>query len=199
MTIAILQYNAGNVQSVLFALRRLGIEGILTDDAEILQKADRVIFPGVGEASSAMNYLKNKGLDKVICSLTQPVLGICLGLQLLCKYSEEGNTNCLGIFDLQVKKFPTDKGFKVPHVGWNSIEKLQSKLFAGIHAGAYMYYVHSYYAELGSATIAQTEYILPFSAALQHKNFYAVQFHPEKSSDSGEQLLKNFLQISSYM
>ncbi len=194
MTIAIVQYNAGNVQSVLFALKRIGAEGILTDDAEILQKADRVIFPGVGEASSAMNYLKSKGLDKVISSLTQPVLGICLGLQLLCKHSEEGNTECLGIFDLSVKKFPTDKGNKVPHVGWNSIENLQTELFRNVANGSYVYYVHSYYAELGSATTAQTTYILPFSAALQYKNFYAVQFHPEKSSNVGEEVLKNFLQ-----
>lgn len=194
MTIAIVQYNAGNVQSVLFALKRLGVEGILTDKPEILQTADRVIFPGVGEASSAMNYLKSKGLDKVIQNLTQPVLGICLGLQLLCKHSEEGNTECLGIFDLNVKKFPTDRGSKVPHVGWNSIENLQSELFSGIASGSYVYYVHSYYAEIGTATIAQTEYILPFSAALQYKNFYAVQFHPEKSSNVGEQILKNFLQ-----
>ncbi|WP_448530240.1 imidazole glycerol phosphate synthase subunit HisH [Raineya sp.] len=194
MTIAIVQYNAGNVQSVLFALKRLGVEGILTDKPEILQTADRVIFPGVGEASSAMKYLKNKGLDRVIQNLTQPVLGICLGLQLLCKHSEEGNTECLGIFDLNVKKFPTDKGSKVPHVGWNSIENLQSELFSGIASGSYVYYVHSYYAEIGTATIAQTEYILPFSAALQYKNFYAVQFHPEKSSNVGEQILKNFLQ-----
>jgi glutamine amidotransferase len=196
MNVAIVQYNAGNVQSVLFALKRLGVEGILTDKPEILQTADRVIFPGVGEASSAMKYLKNKGLDRVIQNLTQPVLGICLGLQLLCKHSEEGNTECLGIFDLNVKKFPTDKGSKVPHVGWNSIENLQSELFSGIASGSYVYYVHSYYAEIGTATIAQTEYILPFSAALQHKNFYAVQFHPEKSSNIGEQILKNFLQKS---
>jgi glutamine amidotransferase len=194
MNVAIVQYNAGNVQSVLFALKRLGVEGILTDKPEILQTADRVIFPGVGEASSAMKYLKNKGLDRVIQNLTQPVLGICLGLQLLCKHSEEGNTECLGIFDLNVKKFPTDKGSKVPHVGWNSIENLQSELFSGIASGSYVYYVHSYYAEIGTATIAQTEYILPFSAALQYKNFYAVQFHPEKSSNVGEQILKNFLQ-----
>lgn len=194
MTIAIVQYNAGNVQSVLFALKRLGFEGTLTDKPEILQTADRVIFPGVGEASSAMNYLKNKGLDKVIKNLTQPVLGICLGLQLLCKHSEEGNTEGLGIFDLNVKKFPTDKGSKVPHVGWNSIENLQSELFSGITIGSYVYYVHSYYAEIGTSTIAQTEYILPFSAALQYKNFYAVQFHPEKSSNVGDQILKNFLQ-----
>ncbi|PKQ69634.1 imidazole glycerol phosphate synthase subunit HisH [Raineya orbicola] len=196
MNVAIVQYNAGNVQSVLFALKRLGVEGILTDKPEILQTADRVIFPGVGEASSAMNYLQNRGLDKVIRSLTQPVLGICLGLQLLCKHSEEGNTECLGIFDLKVKKFPTDRGSKVPHVGWNSIENLRSELFSNVVSGSYVYYVHSYYAEIGSATIAQTEYILPFSAALQHKNFYAVQFHPEKSSNIGEQILKNFLQKS---
>lgn len=195
MKVAIIQYNAGNVQSILFALRRLGVEAIYTNNPEIIQKADKVIFPGVGEASSAMKYLKEHQLDSLICNLTQPVLGICLGLQLLCKHSQEGNTQGLGIFDLQVRKFPVQKGYKVPHVGWNSLKYTKSRLLEGVEQDSYVYYVHSYYAEIGPTTIAQTEYIVPFSAALQYKNFYAVQFHPEKSSTVGEQILKNFLAL----
>ena len=195
MQVAVLQYNAGNVQSVLYALSRLGIEGVLTDSPEILQSADKVIFPGVGEAGSAMKYLQEKGLDQVIKNLKKPVLGICLGLQLLCKHSQESNTNCLGIFDLNVKLFPKKSDYKVPHVGWNTIYNFQDKVFGEVAEKDYVYYVHSYYAELGKETIAQTDYILPFSAALQKDNFWAMQFHPEKSGKVGEKLLKAFLDI----
>jgi glutamine amidotransferase len=195
MQVAVLQYNAGNVQSVLYALNRLGIEGMLTDSSEILQNADKVIFPGVGEAGSAMKYLRAKGLDKVIRNLKKPVLGICLGLQLLCKHSEESNTNCLGIFDLNVRLFPKNTNFKVPHVGWNTIYNLKDKILAEISENAYVYYVHSYFAELGKETIAQTDYIVPFSAALQKDNFWATQFHPEKSGGIGEKILHNFLNV----
>lgn len=196
MQVAVLQYNAGNVQSVLHALARLGIEGILTDSPETLHNADKVIFPGVGEAGSAMKYLKQKGLDEVIRNLKQPVLGICLGLQLLCKHSQESNTECLGIFDLNVKLFPQKPNYKVPHIGWNTIVGFRDKIFEGISENDYVYYVHSYYAELGKETIAQTDYILPFSAALQKDNFWAMQFHPEKSGKVGELLLKAFLNFS---
>lgn len=195
MQVAILQYNAGNVQSVLYALSRLGVEGKLTDSPELLQSADKVIFPGVGEAGSAMKYLQEKNLDQVIKSLTKPVLGICLGLQLLCKHSEESDTDCLGIFDLNVRLFPKNTSQKVPHVGWNTISEFKDKVFEGISENEYVYYVHSYYAELGKETIAQTKYILPFSAALHKGNFWAMQFHPEKSGDIGEKLLKNFLEL----
>ncbi|GAB4126151.1 MAG: imidazole glycerol phosphate synthase subunit HisH [Raineya sp.] len=195
MQVAVLQYNAGNVQSVLYALARLGVEGVLTDSPEVLQSADKVIFPGVGEAGSAMKYLQEKGLDKVIRNLQNPVLGICLGLQLLCKHSEESNTPCLGIFDLNVKLFPKNSMHKVPHVGWNTISKFRDKVFTGISENEYVYYVHSYYAELGKETIAQTEYIVPFSAALHKDNFWAMQFHPEKSGKAGERLLKEFLSL----
>ena len=195
MQVAVLQYNAGNVQSVLHALARLGVEGILTDSPEVLYNADKVIFPGVGEAGSAMNYLQQKGLDEVIKNLKKPVLGICLGLQLLCKHSEESNTKCLGIFDLNVKLFSKNTEYKVPHVGWNTICKFADPVFAGVSENDYVYYVHSYYAELGKETIAQTDYILPFSAALQKDNFWAMQFHPEKSGKIGELLLKEFLSL----
>ncbi|MFN3316422.1 MAG: imidazole glycerol phosphate synthase subunit HisH, partial [Raineya sp.] len=182
-------------RSVLHALARLGVEGILTDSPEILQNADKVIFPGVGEAGSAMKYLQEKGLDEVIKNLRQPVLGICLGLQLLCKHSQESNTKCLGIFDLNVKLFPKNTEHKVPHIGWNTISGFKDKVFEGILENDYVYYVHSYYAELGKETIAQTDYILPFSAALQKDNFWAMQFHPEKSGKIGEILLKKFLNL----
>lgn len=195
MQVAVLQYNAGNVQSVLYALNRLGIEGILTDSAEILESADKVIFPGVGEAGSAMKYLRQKGLDQVIKKLKNPVLGICLGLQLLCKHSQESNTDCLGIFDLNVKLFPQTPDHKVPHVGWNTIYGFKDKIFEEISEKDYVYYVHSYYAELGKETIAKTDYTLPFSAALQKDNFWAMQFHPEKSGKVGEKLLRAFLDI----
>jgi len=191
--IAILKYNAGNTKSVQNAIQRLGYECIVTDDTEQLQAADKVIFPGVGEAGSAMEYLKNKGLDVVIKNLNQPVLGICLGLQLMCTASEEGATEGLGIFDVLVKKFPP-MGI-VPHMGWNNFSTINSPLFKGISIEDNIYFVHSYYAELSENTIAQCDYLLPFSAALQKDNFYAVQFHTEKSGTVGEQILKNFLTL----
>jgi len=188
--IAIIKYNAGNICSVQNALKRLGYESIITDNPEEILKADKVIFPGVGEASSAMKYLKERNLDQVIYSLKQPTLGICLGLQLMCTYSEEGDTECLGIFDTQVKKF-TDEDI-VPHMGWNNFIQLSGDLFKGVVINSDVYYVHSYYAELSEATVAICDYIVPFSTALQKNNFYATQFHPEKSADIGEQILKNF-------
>lgn len=192
--IAILKYNAGNVQSVQNAIERLGYQTIVTDDVAILTSADKVIFPGVGEASSAMRYLVDKGLDKVIMGLKQPVLGICLGMQLLCNSSEEGNVLGLGVFDNEVKLFPaTDI---VPHMGWNNCDMIEEKtLFKGIEELDDFYFVHSYYATLSKDTIAVNNYIVPFSAALAKGNFYAVQFHPEKSGKVGELLLKNFLEL----
>jgi glutamine amidotransferase len=191
--IAIVKYNAGNIRSVKNALTRLGYESIITDDPEELMSAAKVIFPGVGEASSAMNYLRSRKLDKVITSLQQPVLGICLGLQLMCRYSEENNTECLGIFDSDVKLFPPVD--KIPHMGWNNFLTKKGDLFNGIFPEDDVYYVHSYYAEISSCTIATCDYILPFSAAMQKNNFYATQFHPEKSADVGEKILKNFLEL----
>ena len=191
--IAILKYNAGNVQSVQNAIQRLGYDTVVTDDVTVLEAADKVIFPGVGEASSAMAYLKDKGLDKVIIGLKQPVLGICLGMQLLCKSSEEGNVAGLGIFDNEVKLFPAED--IVPQMGWNNFSQLEVPLFKGIKESDDFYYVHSYYATLGGSTIAVNDYILSFSAALNKDNFYAVQFHPEKSGIVGELLLKNFLEL----
>ena len=191
--IAILKYNAGNIRSVENAVKRLGYECVITDDKAALQSADKVIFPGVGEASAAMKCLKERGLDQLIVSLNQPVLGICLGLQLLCKHTEEGDTDCLGIFDTPVKMFPADK--KVPHMGWNNFKSIDGELFQKIDPKDDVFYVHSYYAELCSDTKASCDYILPFSAVLQKDNFYATQFHPEKSADIGEQILLNFLQL----
>lgn len=191
--IAIVKYNAGNVKSVYNAVTRLGYEAVITDDFETLQKADKVIFPGVGEASSAMTYLKEKGLDKVIKNLKQPTLGICLGQQLMCAFSEEGNTECLGIFSIQVKLFPSTE--IVPHMGWNTIYDLKTSLFNGIEENSDIYYVHSFYCENSEYTIAKTNYILEYSAALNKDNFYATQFHPEKSAGIGEQILKNFLSL----
>lgn len=191
--IAILKYNAGNIKSVQNALTRLGYKSIITDNAYELLKADKVIFPGVGEARSAINYLKERGLDKTIISLKQPVLGICLGLQLMCRYSDEGRTTCLGIFESDVKFFPP--GDKVPHMGWNNCLTMKGDLFKGIKVDEDLYYVHSYYAEISSCTIASCDYILPFSAAMQKNNFYATQFHPEKSAGTGEKILKNFLEL----
>lgn len=191
--IAIIKYNAGNISSVQNALRRLGYESVLTDDPEKILAADKVIFPGVGEAGSTMKYLRETGLDDVIRSIKQPMLGICLGLQLMCKHSEEGNTQCLGIFDAEVRKFTATK--KVPHMGWNSFIELNGLLFKDIEADQDMYYVHSYYAETCRDTVATCEYIHPFSAAMHKDNFYATQFHPEKSADVGEQLLRNFLEL----
>jgi glutamine amidotransferase len=189
--IAIIKYNAGNIRSVQNALDRLGFESVITDDNEIVRKADKVIFPGVGEAGSAMRYLSEKGLDRLIKSLEQPVLGICLGLQLMCSHSEESDTKCLGIFDSQVRMFPlTDK---VPHMGWNNLFSVKGKLFKGFPVTGDVYFVHSYYAEVSTDTSAVCEYILPFCAAMQKGNFYATQFHPEKSATEGEIILRNFL------
>ncbi|UAY51151.1 imidazole glycerol phosphate synthase subunit HisH [Ferruginibacter albus] len=194
MSIAIIKYNAGNVQSVLYALQRLGVNAIVTDNADEIIKADKVIFPGVGHANAAMQYLKERELDRLIVSLKQPVLGICLGLQLLCNHSEEGDTRCLGIFDTVVKLFPS-KDVKVPQIGWNNIYDYKSPLFANLPNDAYVYFVHSYYAALCKETVATTNYVLPYSSALQKDNFYAVQFHPEKSGTIGETILKNFINI----
>ena len=193
MKIAIIDYGAGNVQSVLFALERLGFEGIVTNDWITIKSADKVIFPGVGEASSAMKMLQESGLDVLIPTLKQPVLGICLGMQLMCKYSEEGNTNGLGIFDVNVVKFSQE--VKVPQMGWNTIYNLKTILFEGIKENEFMYLVHSFYAPLSENTIATTNYELEYSTALQRDNFYGVQFHPEKSGIFGEQILKNFLNL----
>ena len=191
--IAIIKYNAGNISSVQNALTRLGYKSIITDNENEILDADKVIFPGVGEASSAMKYLIEKGLDKVILSVKNAMLGICLGLQLMCEFSEEGNTKCLGVFNASVKKFPATG--KVPHMGWNNFSTLKGCLFEGINLNNDMYYVHSYYAEINEHTIASCNYILPFSAAIQKDNYYATQFHPEKSADVGIQLLKNFLSL----
>lgn len=193
MKIVIINYGAGNIQSIKFAIQRLGYEAILSDNVAEIQNADKVIFPGVGEASSAMTKLRTSGLDKIIPNLKQPVLGICLGMQLMCNFSEEGNTDGLGIFDLDVVKFP--KSVKVPQIGWNEISELKSDLFKTIPEKSHIYLVHSYYAPLGDETIAESEYALGYSAALQKDNFYGTQFHPEKSSDVGAQILKNFLEL----
>ena len=192
MKVVIIKYNAGNIRSVLFALERLGVNALVTDDPDEIRSADRVIFPGVGEASSAMKYLKEKGLDTLIRSLTQPVLGICLGMQLMCSHSEENDTTCLGIFDEKVKLFPLD-GFKIPQIGWNNIIHLKSDIFRGIDEKAYMYFVHSYYVEKCDNAISLTNYIAEYSSAVHKNNFYAVQFHPEKSGDIGQQILENFI------
>lgn len=191
--IAIVKYNAGNISSVKNALDRLSVESTLTDDPALLHGADKVIFPGVGEASTAMEYLRERGLDKVLVELKQPVLGICLGLQLMCRWSEEGDTTALGIFDTQVKKFPPED--KVPHIGWNSFNRLDGPLFKNIAQTDDVYYVHSYYAEVNNETVATSDYITEFTCALQKDNFYATQFHPEKSAAVGEQILKNFLAL----
>jgi imidazole glycerol-phosphate synthase subunit HisH len=191
--IAIIKYNAGNIKSVQNALNRLGYESIITDIPSELQKADKVIFPGVGEASSAMQYLKEKGLDKTIVSLKQPVLGICLGLQLMCRFSEEADTECLGIFDADVKLFPPVD--KIPHMGWNNCMTLKGELFNGLTIYDDLYFVHSYYADISSETMATCDYIVPFSAAMRKDNFFATQFHPEKSAEKGEIILKNFLEL----
>ena len=193
MKIAIIDYGAGNVQSVLFALERLGFVGIVTNDWITIKSADKVIFPGVGEASSAMKMLQESGLDVLIPTLKQPVLGICLGMQLMCKHSEEGNTNGLGIFDVNVVKFSQE--VKVPQMGWNTIFNLKTPLFEGIKENEFMYLVHSYYATLSENTIATTNYELEYSTALQRDNFFGVQFHPEKSGTFGEQILNNFLNL----
>jgi glutamine amidotransferase len=227
MNLAIIKYNAGNIQSVLYALERIGVEATVTDNHEEIKSSDKVIFPGVGEASSAMRYLKERGLDILIKHLKQPVLGICLGMQLMCKYSEENNTDCLGIFDEEVKLFRPEEiapkktkeeqliqqlneilvieethekdevsfKLKVPQIGWNNIYNLKTNLFGDVPENSYCYFVHSYYASLGEHTIATTDYVQPYSSALSKNNFYGVQFHPEKSANVGEQILKNFLEL----
>jgi glutamine amidotransferase len=197
MKTAIIQYNAGNIQSVLYALERLGTSAIVTDNIEAIQAADKVIFPGVGEASTAMEYLKQRNLDVVIKNLQQPVLGICLGMQLMCTSSEENNTTCLGIFEENVRQFKTaDPIIKVPQIGWNTITNLKTNLFNQVPENSYAYFVHGYYAAIGAHTIATTNYIQPYSSALNKRNFYGVQFHPEKSAKVGEQIIKNFLELT---
>jgi glutamine amidotransferase len=190
--LAIIKYNAGNVQSVQFALQRLGIEAVITDQVEQIQQADHVIFPGVGEASSTMEYLKSKKLDKVIINLKQPVLGICLGMQLMCRHSEENDTMCLGIFDEAVKRFTSSDNIKVPHMGWNQLQQTEDWLPNTLN-NEHVYFVHSYYIPVNPNTSAVTEYSIPFSAAMRKDNFYAVQFHPEKSAKAGEIILNKFL------
>lgn len=204
MNVAVVKYNAGNIFSVLGALKRLGVNPVLTDDAETLLGADRVLFPGQGEASNAMRYLKARGLDRVICDLKAPMLGICIGQQLMCRHSEEGDVDCLGLFDAEVKHFhPRRHEDKVPHMGWNSLRFNSSNesqrgdggLFKGLRDGDYVYFVHSYYVPLCPETIASTDFIQPFSSALHKGNFWATQFHPEKSGRVGEQIIKNFLEL----
>lgn len=194
MKLVIINYGAGNIKSIQFAFKRLGVDAILSHDSEEILTADKIIFPGVGEASTAMGMLKNTGLDILIPELKQPVLGICLGMQLLCKSTEEGNTQGLGVFNTHVKRF--SNAVKVPQMGWNVIKDLKSDLFKGIKDGEYMYLVHSYYAEHCEQTIAKTDYGINYASALQHNNFYGVQFHPEKSSVAGEQILENFLKLN---
>ncbi len=194
--IVVIKYNAGNIYSVVHALRRLGIEPIVTSDEKTILAADKVIFPGVGEAANTMKFLKERGMDKLIKSLKQPVLGICLGMQLMCKRSEEGDVECLNIFDVEVKKFVAQQqNEKIPHMGWNQIYALKSGLFLSTTENQFVYFVHSYYVPLCENTIATVDYIYPFSAALKKDNFYATQFHPEKSGDVGEQILRNFIDL----
>jgi imidazole glycerol-phosphate synthase subunit HisH len=205
MNLVIIKYNAGNIQSVLYALERIGRQAIVTDDPAQIRAADKVIFPGVGEASTAMDYLRERGLDRLIRELRQPVLGICLGMQLMCSYSEENDTDCLGIFDERVRKFvPGGIGMsggrpvagaseKVPQIGWNNIFDLRTPLFEGVAENSYCYFVHGYYAALGEHTIARTDYVQPYSSGLHRDNFYGVQFHPEKSAEAGEKILQNFI------
>jgi len=200
MNIVIIKYNAGNIESVNNAMQRLGVNAEITGDHKKIRAADKVIFPGVGEASTTMAYLKNEGLDQLIPELKQPVLGICLGLQLMCSHSEENNTPCLGIFDEKVKRFVPEPGkefiTKVPHIGWNNISDLKSGIFDLSLEEQYVYFVHSYYASIGEDTIAVCNYIHPFSAALHRDNFYATQFHPEKSGSVGARILENFLKLN---
>ena len=199
MKVAIIKYNAGNIMSVDYALQRLGNNPVVTNNPELIKSADKVIFPGVGEASTTMNFLKKENLDKLIRSLKQPVLGICLGMQLMCKHSEENDTPCIGIFDEPVRRFIPEPGTesinKVPQMGWNSIYKLKGEVFKNIPEDSYVYFVHSYYTATGKDTIALCDYIQPFSAALHKDNFYATQFHPEKSGKVGSIILENFLKI----
>ncbi len=193
--IAIIDYNAGNIQSVEFALERLGVDYITTNDKEKIKKADKVIFPGVGEAKNTMKFLQAEGLDVFIKELKQPVLGVCLGMQLMCQHSEEGDVEALGIFDTKIKLFKPESGEKVPHMGWNTITNVKGPLFSEELEGRYVYFVHSYYAEICDETIASTNYCMPYSSALHKDNFYATQFHPEKSGDVGELILRNFINL----
>ena len=196
VNVAIIKYNAGNIYSVQCALKRLGIEPVVTDDKELLQKADKIIFPGQGEATQTMRYLKAQRLDELIVNLKQPVLGICIGMHLLCQFSEEGNVHCLGIFDAPVLKFhPEKQADKIPHMGWNTLTRLKSPLYNGISEGEFMYFVHSYYVPLNDYSIAQSEYIQPFCASMHKDNFYAAQFHPEKSGNAGERIVRNFIEL----
>ncbi|RRA98566.1 imidazole glycerol phosphate synthase subunit HisH [Larkinella rosea] len=195
MKTVIIKYNAGNVQSVMYALERIGASYLLTDDEAEIRSADKVIFPGVGEASTAMAYLRQRGLDKVIPSLKQPVLGTCVGMQLLCRYSEEGDTTCMGVFDVDVRRFPAQPGFKVPHTGWNSLNNLKGPLTGGLPENPYVYFVHSYCADISPETTAVCEYVRSFSAMLQKDNFYAAQFHAEISGNIGQRILENFLKL----
>lgn len=196
MQVAIVKYNAGNIRSVLNALHRCGVEAVLTDDVETLMSADKVIFPGQGEARTTMTYLRQHRLDEVIRNLRQPVLGICIGMQLLCRHSEEEDTDCLGVFDVDVVKFrPTRHEDKVPQTGWNTIGNLKSDLFKGLSEEEFVYFVHSFYAPLCNDTIATTNYVQPYSSALHRDNFYATQFHPEKSGAVGERIIRNFLDL----
>ena len=198
MNVTIVQYNAGNIQSVLYALERLSVTASVTDDPAMIQAADKVIFPGVGEASTAMAYLKERNLDQLIVSLKQPVLGICLGMQLMCRHSAENDTNCLSIFEEQVLAFKASEAVqKVPQMGWNNISNLKSDLFNGVPENSFAYFVHGYYAGLGENTIATSDYIQAYSSALHKNNFYGVQFHPEKSASVGEQIIQNFLSLKS--
>jgi glutamine amidotransferase len=194
MKVAIIKYNAGNIRSVDHALKRVGVEAVITDDHETILAAERVIFPGVGEAVSTMAYLKERELDKLLKELSCPVLGICLGQHLMCNWSEEGDTACIGIFDQPVRHFPNDR-LKVPHMGWNSLDRVNGALIPAELKGSYVYFVHSYYVPVCEDTAAVSSYILPFSAAMQKDNFYATQFHPEKSGDPGELILKQFLKL----
>jgi glutamine amidotransferase len=195
MKTVIIKYNAGNIQSVMYALDRIGVSYLYTDDEQEIKTADKVIFPGVGEASTAMHYLKQKGLDQLIPTLKQPVFGTCVGMQLMCRYSEENDTQCMGIFDTDVLRFPATPGVKVPHMGWNNIFDLKSPLTTGLADNAYVYFVHSYAAPVNEFTVATCDYIHPFSAMLHKDNFYAAQFHCEISGDVGQKILENFLKI----
>lgn len=198
MRVAIVKYNAGNIYSVVNALRRLGVEPVITDDTETLMSADRVLFPGQGEASSTMAYIREHRLDEIIKNLTQPVLGICIGLQLMCSHSEEGDAECIGLFPMDVRRFrPTRHEDKVPAIGWNKIRlgDKPCKLFRGLDNDTYVYFIHSYYVPVSQWTTATADYTVPFSAALHRDNFYATQFHPEKSGKAGEQILRNFLEL----
>ena len=196
MNIAVVEYNAGNIYSVVYALKRLGIDPVVTADKEILKTSDKVIFPGQGEATKTMQYLKDYRLDELIKGLKQPVLGVCIGMQLMCRFSEEGNTDCLGIFDVPVLKFqPKKQEDKVPHMGWNTLSNLKSDLYKDIAKEEFVYFVHSYYVPVNVHTIAETDYIQSFSASLHKDNFYATQFHPEKSGSVGEKILQNFLSL----